>query len=314
MPCRKRFFVELRVARHVQTFEVDARGDDLRLAARLVQPARGARQVAAARVGADDHIRVFPRLRAALLCHLIAERLDARDAKRSIKGGVEIARVFEHAQHGIKQLRANRKLHHLRAECFALARFFDDLRLTDPARIVAFLHDDATKPTLRAAAGNRRTVVSARCGERAGIAHALCVVDARGSPAHLKAPAGVCCLVFHKDARAVAVLAELAHKRRDIIELDQRCVSDRKSTLNLDNIFQRIARGCHHFFIVERNRAAFKLLVINPNRRADDLALARHHGGKAVVLCRHLTPPKRKANASSPACCNSGTKSPKLCV
>ena len=296
----------------MQAFEIDARRHNLRGTIRLDESARGAGQVAAACVGADNHIRVFAELFAALVCDLKPKRLDPRDAKRGIERGVEIPRVLQHAKNRIKQLRPYRQLHNLRAKGFTLARLFDDLRLTHTARIVALLHDDAFKSALAATARDRRAIITAGCGKRALVTHTFCVVDTGRGPAHLKASAGVCRLVFHKDARAIAVFADLSHKGCDVFQLNQRCVADRKPALNFRNVLQRITRGRHHFFVIKRDRTALKLLIIHADRVADDLRFSRHDGGETVVLRHFASPPKRNENASSPARCSSGTKSPKL--
>ena len=104
--------------------QVNACGYYLSAAAGLAQAARGAGQIAAARVGAYHRVRILTEARAELLRNFVAQRFNSYYAVRRIEGGVEVARILKHPQRFIEKLRPHGKLHDFRAEGLALSGLF----------------------------------------------------------------------------------------------------------------------------------------------------------------------------------------------
>ena len=306
--------VELCVARHAEAAEVDGRRHDLCVAAGLFEAARGAGQVAAARVCADDHIRVAAIALFELMPKLPAERFHAAHAEGGIERGVEIAGLFQHHEHFIEQLRADGKLEHFRAERFALARLFDDLRLAALLGVVAFLHDDALEALHRRLGSHSRAVVAARRGDDALVAHLLCMVDARGRAALLEAARRVRSFILHKDARALAGLCIFAGKRRQVVQFEDRGVAHVEFPLDADVILKRIAGAVHQRFIVEGDGAGFILAVIDAHGLFYDLALAAGDSLVALVYDHAVyhasSPPNSALRRDSSIVRISGTNAP----
>ena len=89
--CGKGLPVELGIACHMESTQVNACGYYLCAAAGLPKPPCGTGKVAAACVGANHRVRILAKPVAELLNYLVAERLDAYYAIRRIERRVEVA-------------------------------------------------------------------------------------------------------------------------------------------------------------------------------------------------------------------------------
>ena len=94
----------------MQTGQVDRGGDDLGVAAGLVQAAGGTGQVAAAGVRHNNGVRMTAILFNELVAELPAERFHAADAEGAVEGGVEVAGILKHHQRLIEEFGADREL------------------------------------------------------------------------------------------------------------------------------------------------------------------------------------------------------------
>jgi hypothetical protein len=129
----------------VKTGQVHTGGNDLRAVhgTGLDQAPGGAGQVAAACVGADDHVRVFAFPLTELHGNFIPQGFHPCNAEGCIKRGIKIAGFFQQFQEDVKQLGPNAGLNHFCAVGFTFTGFFNDFRLSHITAVVAFLDDDA---------------------------------------------------------------------------------------------------------------------------------------------------------------------------